>query len=422
MKNPRYEVARASWDLNNIQQIEINDNSHKRLSDDGYRKVPYVKDIINKGIELLNSQDNYIILLTNSDSCLLPTIENVLDNINDKTSLVLSRRDVHHKIDRPLTKEELVDCTSYEGKDGFAFTKNFWLENKDYFLDAVYGTEFWDYLFYLQLKIKSKIINDTESLYHVVHENMWSNVCYRTLATSQIHNIKIAKNFLYRNPDKIEYINLFKEWDEGIFKSVMLLNLDQILQETTNITGVIHIGGHIGHEHWLYEKNKISNIIYYEPVPESFKYLEHFAPSAKKVNKALGNVSGKIEMYVETANGGMSNSILKPKHHLEKYPHIEFTEKITVEIEKLDNEEFDRSLYNFLNIDTQGYELEVLKGAENTLKNIIGIIVEVNFVEMYENNGIFYEIREFLAKHNFVQEKIALVDDQTWGEAYFKKI
>jgi hypothetical protein len=41
---------------------------------------------------------------------------------------------------------------------------------------------------------------------------------------------------------------------------------------------------------------------------------------------------------------------------------------------------------------------------------------------MYENNGIFYEIREFLAKHNFVQEKIALVDDQTWGEAYFKKI
>ena len=66
MKNPRYEVARASWDLNNIQQIEINDNSHKRLSDDGYRKVPYVKDIINKGIELLNSQDNYIILLTNS--------------------------------------------------------------------------------------------------------------------------------------------------------------------------------------------------------------------------------------------------------------------------------------------------------------------------------------------------------------------
>jgi hypothetical protein len=97
-------------------------------------------------------------------------------------------------------------------------------------------------------------------------------------------------------------------------------------------------------------------------------------------------------------------------------------EKITVEIEKLDNEIFDRSLYNFLNIDTQGYELEVLKGAENTLKHIIGIIIEVNFVEMYENNGIFYEIREFLEKHNFVQEKIALVDDQTWGEAYFKKI
>ena len=422
MINPRYVVARASWDLNNVQQIEIHDNNHKRLCDDYYRVVPYVKDIIDKGIELIDSKENYIILLTNSDSCLLPSIENILEGVNDKTSLVLTRRDVHHSIDRPLTKEELIDCKGYEGKDGFAFTKNFWLKNKDEFLDSIYGTEFWDYLFYLQLKMNSQLINDTESLYHVVHENMWSTIRYRVLANSQIHNIKIAKNFLYRNPEQIDYINLFKEWDEGIFKSVMLLNLDQILRETSNITGVIHIGGHIGHEHWIYEKNKISNVIYYEPAPEAFKHLNYFAPAAKCVNKALGNVSGKIEMYVETANGGMSNSILKPKHHLEKYPHIKFSEKITVEIEKLDNEIFDRSLYNILNIDTQGYELEVLKGAENTLKHIIGIIIEVNFVEMYENNGIFYEIREFLEKHNFVQEKIALVDDQTWGEAYFKKI
>lgn len=201
----------------------------------------------------------------------------------------------------------------------------------------------------------------------------------------------------------------------------MLLNLDQILKENSNITGVIHIGGHIGHENWIYKKHKIPNVLYYEPNPVVFKDLVHIADSAKCVNKALGNVSGKIEMYVETANGGMSNSILKPKHHLEKYPHIEFSDKITVDIEKLDNENFDRSFYNFLNIDTQGYELEVLKGATNTLKNIIGIIIEVNLVEMYEGNGNFYEVREFLEKHNFVQEKIALVDDQTWGEAYFKK-
>jgi FkbM family methyltransferase len=201
----------------------------------------------------------------------------------------------------------------------------------------------------------------------------------------------------------------------------MLLNLDQILKENLKINGVIHIGGHIGHEHWIYVNNRIPNILYYEPNPNVFETLKHNAPTAKCVNKALGNVSGKIEMYVETSNGGMSNSILKPKHHLEKYPHIQFPEKIVVDIEKLDNEVFDKSLYNFLNIDTQGYELEVLKGATNTLKNIIGIIIEVNFVEMYENNGMFYEIRDFLAEHNFVQEKIALIEDQTWGEAYFKK-
>jgi FkbM family methyltransferase len=422
MDSPRYEVSRASWDLNNIEQIEIHDSAHRRLCNDTYRKLPYVKDIINKGIEQIDPKINFIILLTNSDSCLLPSIEKLLDGVNDNTSLVLSRRDVLEDFDKPLTGEELTNCPGYQGKDGFAFTKNFWLKNRDEFLDTVYGAEFWDYLFYLQLKINSKLIRDSECLYHRAHENSWSNICYRVLVKSQLHNIQLAKNFLYRNYDQIDYKDLFKEWEEGIFKNAMLLNLDQILEENSNITGVIHIGGHIGHENWIYEKHKIPNVLYYEPNPVIFKDLVYIADSAKCVNKALGNVSGKIEMYVETANGGMSNSILKPKLHLEKYPHIEFSEKITVDIEKLDNENFDRSLYNFLNIDTQGYELEVLKGATNTLKNIIGIIIEVNLVEMYEGNGNFYEIREFLEKHNFVQEKIALVDDQTWGEAYFKKI
>jgi hypothetical protein len=220
MINPRYAVSKATWDLNNIEQIEINDNVHKRLCDDNYRKVPYIKDVIDKGIEIVDSKNNYIILLTNSDSCLLPSVEDILDNINDNTTLVLGRRDVYFDFNKPLTKEDIVNCSCYEGKDGFAFTKNFWLKNRDVFLDTVFGAEFWDYLFYLHLKMNSNLIKDNDSLYHKTHENSWSNIENRVFAASQLHNIKLAKEFLYKNYDQVDYKELFKEWEEGVFKFV----------------------------------------------------------------------------------------------------------------------------------------------------------------------------------------------------------
>lgn len=220
MVNPRYAVSKASWDLNNIEQIEIHDSVHKRICDDNYRKVPYVKDIINKGIEVVDSKSNYIILLTNSDSCLLPSIEENLNGINDNKALVLGRKDINFDFNEPLSKEDINNCSSYEGKDGFAFTKNFWLKNREHFLDTIFGAEFWDYLFYIQLKMRLQLIIDNDSLYHRVHENTWSNIKYRVFANSQLHNIKLAKDFLNKNYEHVDLKDWYIEWESGVFKFV----------------------------------------------------------------------------------------------------------------------------------------------------------------------------------------------------------
>lgn len=47
---------------------------------------------------------------------------------------------------------------------------------------------------------------------------------------------------------------------------------------------------------------------------------------------------------------------------------------------------------DFIKIDTQGTELEVLKGSEKSLKNCIGIEVEVEFQQLYEGASVFREI------------------------------
>jgi hypothetical protein len=54
-----------------------------------------------------------------------------------------------------------------------------------------------------------------------------------------------------------------------------------------------------------------------------------------------------------------------------------------------------------LKTDTQGFEMEVFKGAKKILKYVDTIIVEVDFVGAYKNQCDFLDILNFLARYNF---------------------
>ena len=118
----------------------------------------------------------------------------------------------------------------------------------------------------------------------------------------------------------------------------MLLNFNELVKKyNMDIKGVIHIGAHYGQEHQLYKDNNIKNISYFEPLSTNFNVLSgNITDGSKLFNFALGNDNKQIDMFVETANSGMSSSILKPKLHLEQYPHIVFNNVETVEMRRLD--------------------------------------------------------------------------------------
>jgi FkbM family methyltransferase len=61
------------------------------------------------------------------------------------------------------------------------------------------------------------------------------------------------------------------------------------------------------------------------------------------------------------------------------------------------------SSINLLKSDTQGFELEVLKGSKEMLANnkIQFIYLEINFVELYKKLPSFCDIQEFLLPHGF---------------------
>jgi FkbM family methyltransferase len=197
---------------------------------------------------------------------------------------------------------------------------------------------------------------------------------------------------------------------------------DFIADYSVNMRGVLHIGAHVGQEYDDYMKYGIKNIIFFEPVVSTYTKLLETIPQSdnvKIINLALGNTTGEIDMFIETANQGMSSSILEAGTHLTSYPQITFDTKETVKIDKLDNVEFDRSLYNTINLDVQGYELEVLKGAVETLKHIDVIFSEVNMGEVYKGCAKLGDIDEFLKQYNFTRVHTHIYEDVFYGDAIY---
>ena len=191
-----------------------------------------------------------------------------------------------------------------------------------------------------------------------------------------------------------------------------------------NIRGIVHIGAHYGEEIQEYVDNGIQKITVFEPLSKNFEVLsqrlQNVNADIEGYQVALGSKKGTATMYL-SSNDAQSSSILKPKQHLELHPDVSFVGMEEVEVSLLDD--YDIGDANFINIDVQGYELEVFKGGKKTLENIDYIYCEVNRDEVYEGAPMVEELDEFLGTYGFVRVETHWPETYyTWGDAlYIKK-
>jgi|TARA_B100002019_G_scaffold33093_1_gene27098 FkbM family methyltransferase len=202
----------------------------------------------------------------------------------------------------------------------------------------------------------------------------------------------------------------------------MIISFSDIVKKyNMNINGIIHIGAHYGEEIVDYINEGIQNVILFEPLSDNFDILhensQNLNANIEAYQVALGSEPGEATMYVSD-NEKQSSSILKPKVHLSHHPDVKFPSKEEVEVHLLD--EYDCHNYNFLNMDVQGYELEVLKGGSETLKNIDYVYCEVNRDEVYENNAYIEELDEYLANYNMSRVE-TVWSGGIWGDALYIK-
>jgi FkbM family methyltransferase len=203
----------------------------------------------------------------------------------------------------------------------------------------------------------------------------------------------------------------------------MILEFEDLFKKyNMNISGVIHIGAHYGEEVSNYVNLGIDDIVLFEPLKENFEVLKN---NVSELNAnitgycvALGNKNQNVNMFL-SSNNLESSSVLKPKIHLNLHPEVVFSGEELVEMKRLDDFLFEN--YNFINLDVQGYEMEVLKGAEKTLKNIDYLYCEVNRNEVYEGNAYIGEIDNYLSNYNMRRVETSWWYDGPWGDALYIK-
>ena len=189
-----------------------------------------------------------------------------------------------------------------------------------------------------------------------------------------------------------------------------------------NVTGVIHVGAHHGQEHEMYmqEFGQIPTH-WFEPLTEAYSILREnigTKPQVKTYKCALGAERFQSTIWQDSANDGQSSSLMKPKDHLDQWPHIEFSQSAEVLVESLDS--FRIHDANLMVIDAQGYELEVLKGSKETLACMDHIFCEVNSREMYEGCPTLEDLDSFLLEQGFTRRETWWTENN-WGDAYWSK-
>ncbi|HEX2926392.1 MAG TPA: FkbM family methyltransferase [Ruminiclostridium sp.] len=169
---------------------------------------------------------------------------------------------------------------------------------------------------------------------------------------------------------------------------------------------ILDVGGAIGNTARLYAKSfPRSRVWVFEPMKETYQKLQAATssfPNITLVNKAVGSTVGRT--VINRANRITSSSILNIRSESNSAVFSDTLIKKgeeEIEITTLDSTVPKDTKISILKIDVQGYELEVLKGAKETLTRTSIITLELNNHENYQNAPKYYEIDEYLRSSNF---------------------
>jgi FkbM family methyltransferase len=197
----------------------------------------------------------------------------------------------------------------------------------------------------------------------------------------------------------------------------------QRLFDLQDIDCVFDIGANAGQYGQMLRKyiGYRGQIISFEPNPEVFEKLQetawrdmkwHVEPIALGAAEEIRN----FKAY-DISLLGSFNDFSESNHAPRNIAH----KIIPTKIQTLDKYlETAREKFGFrrpfLKLDTQGFDLEVLKGAAKSLTEFLAVQSEVAFQNIYSNSPTFATMAEYLKRHDFTLSRLVPMQDANFPE------
>lgn len=188
------------------------------------------------------------------------------------------------------------------------------------------------------------------------------------------------------------------------------------------VTGVIHVGAHLGEEAEIYAAQGVTDVVWVEGNPDLIAQLtENVARYGHIVIAGLVSETDDTPVEFNIANNGYSSSLLELGTHTTAHPDVFFTETKHLVAHRLDTllerAGVDLSRFNYLCMDLQGAELMCLRGAPNALGVVDYVYTEINEDELYVGCARIPDLDAFLAAFDRVETEMA--EGKGWGEALY---
>ena len=189
------------------------------------------------------------------------------------------------------------------------------------------------------------------------------------------------------------------------------MRLEEVRDMNINPNAILDIGAHTGQFHsWSKRVWPDVGVFMIEANPLHESALDRLAMmnGDKYLIAAMGDEEREVTFYTRSDKPHTEGNSYYKEHNYWDIPQLVHESKVT--LQKLDNLFEDDAVFEIIKVDTQGSEIDILKGGKDLVSRAQAVILEVSFIEYNEGaptdqetidymNDIGFEERMSVGEH-----------------------
>ena len=193
-----------------------------------------------------------------------------------------------------------------------------------------------------------------------------------------------------------------------MYKNNETMRLEEVKNLGINPNAILDIGAHTGQFYGWAKKVWPQSVIW---MVESNEIHEGTLKNLTRNNNdeyliaALGDEGREVTFYTRSDKPHTEGNSYYQESNWWDIQHL--IQENTMTLQKLDDIFDDDSVFELIKLDTQGSELDILKGGENLCKRASIIVLEVSYVEYNKGAPSSDEILDFMNDFGF-EEKMSI--------------